>query len=221
MNTITGNTLQKYFSNKKSNSNVRYRDDLESIELFLNRPHIFIGGTMSSGTSLLRSILDVHPQVKCGPETKIIQLLLEFITNLYDNDTVHLKFIRAAGISDQILDDSIGLAIYNVMLRNIQTNVGRLCNKEPNNAKYIKYLLKIFPKSKFILIIRDGREVAYSLIKRTNKKVKTSFFYDYLKYWNEMIEESYGQCSNKGEKYCLMVRYENLVNRPKSEIMKI
>ncbi|RNA43352.1 hypothetical protein BpHYR1_027322 [Brachionus plicatilis] len=212
--------LQKYFISKKSNPSVRYNDDLERIELFINRPHIFIGGSMSSGTSLLRSILDMHPQVKCGPETKFIQLILDFILNLQKNKKIS-KFIRAAGISNQILDDSIALAIYNVMLRNIQTDVGRLCNKEPSNAEHIEYLLKIFPKSKFILIIRDGREVSYSLLKRSKKKVNLSNFYKRLRYWDEMLKVSYNQCLNKGEKYCLMVRYEKLVTQPKSEIKKM
>ena len=32
--------------------------------------HLFIAGFTRSGTTLIRAILDVHPDIKCGPETK-------------------------------------------------------------------------------------------------------------------------------------------------------
>ena len=35
-------------------------------------PHIVIGGTPRSGTTLLRRILDRHPAICCGPESSIL-----------------------------------------------------------------------------------------------------------------------------------------------------
>ncbi|HEB56441.1 MAG TPA: hypothetical protein ENI98_09085 [Gammaproteobacteria bacterium] len=34
----------------------------------MNRGPIFIGGFQRSGTTLLRDILDLHPNIMCGPE---------------------------------------------------------------------------------------------------------------------------------------------------------
>ncbi|RNA28311.1 hypothetical protein BpHYR1_034913 [Brachionus plicatilis] len=95
---------------------------IEQLEGFLEHETIFIGGSMSSGTSLVRSLLDVNPSVKCGPETKFIQLILDFMKKMYKNDKTSLWFMKAAGIKNNTLDKSVGLAIYYVMLSNIRWN---------------------------------------------------------------------------------------------------
>jgi hypothetical protein len=40
------------------------------------RPIIFIGGMPRSGTTLMRVILDSHPKVRCGEETRVIPRIL-------------------------------------------------------------------------------------------------------------------------------------------------
>ncbi len=39
-------------------------------------PLIFIGGMPRSGTTLMRTMLDAHPQVRCGQETRVIPRIL-------------------------------------------------------------------------------------------------------------------------------------------------
>ena len=39
-------------------------------------PIVFIGGSPRSGTTLMRVILDAHPLIRCGDETKVKQLIL-------------------------------------------------------------------------------------------------------------------------------------------------
>jgi hypothetical protein len=41
-----------------------------------NQPLIFIGGMPRSGTTLMRAILDSHPRVRCGEETRVIPRIL-------------------------------------------------------------------------------------------------------------------------------------------------
>ncbi len=41
-----------------------------------NPPVIFIGGMPRSGTTLMRAILDSHPRVRCGEETRVIPRIL-------------------------------------------------------------------------------------------------------------------------------------------------
>lgn len=49
----------------------------------------------------------------------------------------------------------------------------RLCNKDPFALKSLSYLAHIFPKAKFVLMLRDGRATVHSMISR---KVRLSVF---------------------------------------------
>merc|ERR1719431_1135876 len=40
-------------------------------------PLIFIGGVPRSGTTLMRAMLDAHPAVRCGEETRVVPRLLQ------------------------------------------------------------------------------------------------------------------------------------------------
>lgn len=206
---------------KKFNMILDFKHQVKQLNNFLLQPTIFIGGSMSSGTSLVRSILDVHPSVKCGPETKFINILLDYLKKVYTTDRNSLNFMKAAGIKNDTLDRSIGLAVYYVMLMNVEKNVERLCNKETSNRRHIKFFKNVFPNSKFILVIRDGREVAFSFVKRLGGKITFERFFDTLKKWNNDNIDSYNQCITAGEDYCLILRYESLVTNPGIEIRKM
>lgn len=58
------------------------------------------------------------------------------------------------------------------LLRVFQVIVGhgepapRLCNKDPFALKSLSYLCHIFPKAKFVLMLRDGRATVHSMISR-------------------------------------------------------
>ena len=47
-----------------------------------NSPIIFIGGVPRSGTTLMRAMLDAHPEVRCGEETRVVPRILQVRTIL-------------------------------------------------------------------------------------------------------------------------------------------
>lgn len=47
----------------------------------------------------------------------------------------------------------------------------RLCNKDPFALKSLSYLSRIFPKAKFVLMLRDGRATVHSMISRKVRRL--------------------------------------------------
>ena len=50
--------------------------NVKSTKSDFSKPMIFIGGMPRSGTTLMRAVLDSHPMVRCGEETRVIPRIL-------------------------------------------------------------------------------------------------------------------------------------------------
>lgn len=105
------------------------------VERFLNRDMIFIVGVQSSGTTLMRLLLDVHPDVNCGDETGIIFRTLDFVVKDILGSPSIVKFMSDFGVKKQTLKTAAALFIYYMMennKKNPQVDIGRMkyiCNK--------------------------------------------------------------------------------------------
>lgn len=53
----------------------------EIYEYDRNSPIVFIGGVPRSGTTLMRAMLDAHPEVRCGEETRVVPRILQVCTS--------------------------------------------------------------------------------------------------------------------------------------------
>jgi hypothetical protein len=115
----------------------------------------------------------------------------------------------------------------------------RFINKNMQNCVRARLLHKIFPDAKFIHIIRDGRAVAFSILKKREKEGISTVFLDSLervlgsKYrpdrsllfnyglgWAELVRRA-REASEFGPGSYYEIRYENLVASPKQEFKKI
>jgi hypothetical protein len=64
--------IQQECSSELDIGQLRRRTNHNSSE----QPIVFIGGMPRSGTTLMRAILDSHPLVRCGEETRVIPRIL-------------------------------------------------------------------------------------------------------------------------------------------------
>lgn len=182
---------------------------------------VFIGGMPRSGTTLLRVMLDSHPDIRCGGETRVIPRLLN-MRNVWLKSPFESQRLLEAGISADVLDNAVGEFILEIIARHGRP-AKRLCNKDPFTLKSAVYIRSIFPKSKFLYLIRDGRAVAHSIISR---KVTISGFNltDYrqcLLKWDAATKVMYDQCNTLGPKICHQVYYEKLVLHPEKTLRDI
>ena len=186
-----------------------------------NIPLIWIGGVPRSGTTLARAMLDAHPDIRCGEETRVIPRLLGLHSQM-DKSRLEKSRLKEAKITDDILNDALGAYILTVILKHGDPAL-RYCNKDPFALRSISRLHSIFPNSKFILVVRDGRATVHSIISRkvTIKGFNVKSYKGALVDWNKAIANMYKQCIAASSKNCLIVHYEQMVLHPEAEMRKI
>lgn len=146
---------QKYLMDPETKTKYTYNREM---------PLIFIGGMPRSGTTLLRVLLDAHPDIRCGEETRVIPRILGYKQS-WMKAPIEAKRLEEAGVTGDVIDSAIGSFILEIIVRHGKPAV-RLCNKDPFTIRSAVYLNSLFPNSKFIFIIRDGRAVVHSIISR-------------------------------------------------------
>ena len=124
---------------------------------------ILIGGCGRSGTTLLRVILDSHPNLCCGPESN---LFLVGKTHRLSVDELAFKFDLPPGRIIEMQQASPSLAEFiDRFFSAYATARGRprWAEKTPKNVTVLDFIGAHFPQAKFVHVIRDGRDVACSL----------------------------------------------------------
>ena len=76
--------------------------------------------------------------------------------------------LEEAGLTDDVLDSALSSFILEVVARHGEPSK-RLCNKDPFTLKSGAYLQKLFPRGKFLFMVRDGRATVHSIITRKGR----------------------------------------------------
>lgn len=180
---------------------------------------LFILSCHRSGSTLLRFILDTHPEIYSPPETffgPCASYLIRFRSGLSgtrDGDVPspstpeELDWVRGIlGSQMQVQTQRRGKRIW--------------CEKTPDNLGHLALLDSLFPRARFLCLHRHALDVIKSSTKmaipdfgpylfRSEGHVENAL----LLYWNERTRESL-EFETAHPERCFRLRYEDLVTSP-------
>jgi hypothetical protein len=122
--------------------------------------HLVMGGAPRSGTTLLRRIVDRHPGLTAGAETKLFvpaAFNLEWLAQAYAIPLADLERMRRDSSSQAAFIDAFAERACAV------AGKPRWAEKTPMNIRNLDWITRHFPRCSIVHVIRDGRDVVCSM----------------------------------------------------------
>ena len=194
-------------------------------------PAPFIVGVERSGTTLLRVMLDAHPDLAIPYETHFLaqlsrapepptsaQALLTVITGNDSWPNLALAQAELADAEEAVtpfeLSDAVR-AFYR--LSAARRGKPRWGDKTPTHLRRMTWIQALLPEARFVHIVRDGRDVAMSLRGLwfgPGANVETA-----ARFWAEQITSARAHAA--GLRHYVELRYEDLVSDPEAELRRL
>jgi Sulfotransferase family len=194
-------------------------------------PAPFIVGVARSGTTLLRLMLDAHPEMAIPPETHFIPKVIKACDRADDPHEAVFELLTAHrrwpdyGLDanqlrerlDRIAPLSAGDALrafYGLYAE--KQGKPRWGDKSPSYVRRMRRVASALPEAHFVHLVRDGRDVALS-------QVEVDFGPDQIadaaRDWVEGIEKAHRQARRL--RHYTEVRYEDLVTDPERPLRSV
>jgi Sulfotransferase family len=198
-------------------------------------PTPFVVGAPRSGTTLLRLMLDAHPQLAIPPETyfiprankrwKAARRSKEDPVEAYlDEVTTHKRWpdfhLDAEGYRERVraaAPTEVGDAVREFYEMYIE-KVGkpRWGDKTPFYVRKMEVIREVIPEARFIHIVRDGRGVALSIM---HLWFGPDTIEDAAEFWVARIDEARRKARNLD--HYIEIRYEDIVRDPEPQLRRI
>lgn len=192
---------------------------------------IFILSCVRSGSTMLRCIVDTHPNL-CSPGHLNLGPLC---ANLYA--TTYYSLGRLPGIETEEQREQLAIQETRTVVADILGRYAqgkgkqKWCEKSTVNVDHLEILAKVFPQAKYICLYRNCLDVAYSCIKFNPlgymnelyayvQKCPTNFVAAMIDNWQEktgkLIAFEQAHASR-----CIRINYESLVLQPEQVLAKL
>jgi len=203
-------------------------------------PFFFVVGRARSGTTLLRCLLDAHPEINIPLECAFIihlyskygkttswdeQKILSFYHDLNQYPKFHFWTVDKEKLKKDLLQ-CVGINSYSQICKVVymnfksffpKTEIKLLGDKNPSYSFHTKKLLQLFPEARFIHITRDYRDNIISII---NAKFETKIFSSLAYRWKFSNQQVLKQKKRTPDKF-FTLRYEDLVAQPEFYMREI
>lgn len=198
-------------------------------------PYVFIVGCPRSGTTLLQRILDHHPKLAMANDTHFIPRVVDpdggdvpLSPELVDRVLDYHRFgrlgledaaVRRSASRTRTYAEFVGALYAEFASRHGKPLAGE---KTPDYVRYLPLLGRLFPWSRVIHIVRDGRDVALSTLEWARPDKGPGRFALWSEdpvavcalWWRWQVTSGRTNGRGQGSGY-REVRYEDLVGRPR------
>ena len=196
------------------------------VTLSLPEPVPFVVGVARSGTTLLRLMLDAHPELSIPGETHFIpkllqelrgspltpQLALDYLRQVQTWPDWHLEpeLLEARLRQCESLDTSkVIRCVYRLYAQ--AHGKQRWGDKTPRYLLHMEDIAGALPEVRFIHLVRDGRDVARSLMRA---HFGPATLEDAAAHWRDWMTSARAQSANLP--FYREVHFEHLVDDPES-----
>lgn len=199
-------------------------------------PFPFIVARGRSGTTLLRAMFDSHPQMAVPPESHFLVTMgrrrrryerrdgfavERFVEDLANHYGFRRWDIDAGSVRTRLAES--GAATYAQAMREVfglyaeRQGKSRFTEKTPMNVIHIPFLSRVFPESRFIHLVRDGRDVALSYL---DADFGVESVGEAAIYWRRFVRKGRRDGARLGPRY-REVRYEDLLADPEAVLRSL
>jgi hypothetical protein len=198
----------------------------------------FILATSRSGSTLLRFIIDSHPDFACPPETQVAGAVAH-LARTWDSLDHASEGDRARGMIDGPITvtphaaDAIRDAVSRAFGAYTEARgKKRWCDKSLDTYQFTDTLIQVFPDAKFILLMRHCMDVVASGVEMCPWGLSRFGFDAFVSQFpgNSVaaISTYWLTCNMQNLEFaarypdsCIMVRYEDLVAAPEQTVAEI
>ncbi len=205
-----------------------------TIDQVRHLPFFFILGRPRSGTTLLRTLLDVHPNIIIPLENsglihlyfkygKLIhrepEKLKDLLSDFFNLKSVQHWRLDREGIKhlfdklsekQLLFHEIIKLLYFHYQSEFSKEEITCLGDKSPINSLYSKELFRVFPDARFIHLVRDFRANLSSMSKQDIFSPSSTAM---LMQWKKSVNQI-NKLAVANPHKLLLVKYEDLVSNP-------
>ncbi len=203
----------------------------------MTAPFPFVVGCPRSGTTLLRAMLDSHPDLAVPGESYfVVELAPRFVSRWWrrfdrrrclDAVLAHERFVQWE-LDDGAVRDAVAAAeprdfaaLVRVLYAAYASARGkhRYGDKTPNYVLDLPLIARLFPEARFVHVVRDGRDVALSVTEIEQwgpSKIEGA-----AHYWVRHVEAGRRAGTALGADRYLEVRYDDLVADPELTLHEV
>jgi hypothetical protein len=193
-------------------------------------PFVFFVGSGRSGTTLYRNIFDSHSELAMTHEAHFVAPMVrnrrtyegdgfavaKFVDDLYRNPNFRRQGLERADVEAALAEappEDTAAAVRTVFATYAARHgKRRYGDKTPGYVTGIGLLAEAFPESRFVHIIRDGRDVALGYLDRDEWGPST--LADAAFYWASRVRRGQASGRELGPTRYTESRYEDLVADP-------